>query len=105
MGSLFALPVVPVSDLDAFISWAKPHSLRCVATSAHAPHACFDADLTGPLALVLGPERGGLDDRALGLCDAAVRIPMQGRTSSLNLAAAAAVLTYEAVRQRTRKKR
>ena len=104
MGSLFALPVVFVPGLDAFVAWARRHGLRTVATSARAPHACFDADLAGPLALVLGPERGGLDARALGLCDESVRIPMQGRASSLNLAAAAAVLTYEAVRQRTRKR-
>lgn len=104
MGSLFALPVVPVPGLDAFVAWARRHSLRTIATSARASASCFEADLAGPLALVLGPERGGLDATAIGLCDAAVRIPMQGRASSLNLAAAAAVLIYEALRQQTLKK-
>jgi TrmH family RNA methyltransferase len=100
MGSLFAMPVVSVPDLETCLAWARAQGLRCVATSARAERSCFAFDLTGPLALILGPERGGLSEEAVGRCDAGVRIPMRGRASSLNLAAAAGVLMYEAVRQR-----
>jgi TrmH family RNA methyltransferase len=99
MGSLFAVPVVGLKDFESFSWWAGPRGLRCVATSARASRSCFEADLSGSLALVLGPERGGLEEDVLRRCDAAVRVPMRGRASSLNLAAAAAVLIYEAVRQ------
>lgn len=99
MGSLFALPVVQVPALDALIDWALRHRLRTVASSARAARSCFDSDLSGPLALVLGPERGGLDPRAIALCDEAVRIPMRGQASSLNLAVSAGILVYEAFRQ------
>ncbi|OGG52307.1 MAG: hypothetical protein A3F84_05160 [Candidatus Handelsmanbacteria bacterium RIFCSPLOWO2_12_FULL_64_10] len=100
VGSLFATPAVTVPDLETCLAWARRKLLRCVATSARAERSCFAWDMAGPLALVLGPERGGLDEEALRRCDAVVRIPMRGRASSLNLASAAAVLMYEAVRQR-----
>ncbi len=103
VGSLFATPAVTVPDLETCLAWARRSRLRYVATSARAERSCFAFDLTGPLALVFGPERGGLDEEALRRCDAAVRIPMRGRASSLNLASAAAVLMYEAVRQRMEK--
>lgn len=100
MGALFALPVVSVDEFETFMVWAKGYGLEIIATSAHAHRSCFDLDLTRPLALVLGPERGGLDESIVRGCDALVAIPMLGGSSSLNLSAAAAVLIYEAVRQR-----
>ncbi|MSS72662.1 MAG: RNA methyltransferase [Candidatus Latescibacteria bacterium] len=105
MGSLFAAVAVSVPDLGTCLAWARSQGLRCVATSARAERSCFAFGLTGPLALILGPERGGLDEGAVGQCDALVRVPMRGRASSLNLASAAAVLMYEAVRQRMEEKR
>lgn len=104
VGSLFATPAVTVPDLETCLAWVRRQRLRCVATSARTERSCFAFDLTGPLALILGPERGGLDEGAVGRCAAAVRIPMRGRASSLNLAAAAAVLMYEVVRQRMEEK-
>ena len=100
MGALFALPVVGVDEFETFMVWAKGQGLEVVATSAHAERPYFDLDLTNPLALVLGPERGGLEESVIRGCSAVVAIPMRGSSSSLNLSAAAAVLIYEALRQR-----
>ena len=100
MGSLFALPVVAAPDPAALAAWSKAAGAACIGTSAHARRSCFEFDMTGPLVLVLGPERGGLDKASLEVCDEVICIPMHGRGSSLNLSAAAAVLLFEAMRQR-----
>jgi 23S rRNA (guanosine2251-2'-O)-methyltransferase len=68
------------------------------ATAEGSP--AWDLDLSGPLVLCLGGEEKGLRPRTRGLCDALVGLPMRGRLESLNVAAAAAALLYEAVRQR-----
>ena len=60
-----------------------------------------DADLAGPLAVVVGAEHEGLSARWLDAADVAVRIPMYGRVNSLNVATSAALLLYEARRQRS----
>src|SRR5213593_2837833 len=63
--------------------------------------APWDADLTGPLCLVLGSEGGGLRPLIGRTCDVLLSVPMLGRVGSLNVSAAAATLCYEVVRQRT----
>jgi TrmH family RNA methyltransferase len=60
----------------------------------------YDLDFTGPLALVLGGEGAGLSSDVLTMADARVRVPMRPRVDSLNVAVAAALLLYEAARQR-----
>lgn len=62
--------------------------------------ALFDADFQGPAAIVIGNEGAGMGRLVRQTCDVLVRIPMRGRISSLNASAAAAILLYEAVRQR-----
>jgi TrmH family RNA methyltransferase len=71
-----------------------------VATRVDAPALHVDADLRGPLAIVLGSESTGLSDAWLAPDVEAVRLPMLGVADSLNVSAAAAVLLYEAWRQR-----
>ena len=60
----------------------------------------YDATLTGPLAIVLGSEGGGLPSGILDVADLRLRIPMRARVESLNVAVAAAILVYEVARQR-----
>jgi 23S rRNA (guanosine2251-2'-O)-methyltransferase len=60
----------------------------------------FDVDLTGPLVLVMGAEGEGLRRLTRDTCDRLVRIPMEGKTESLNVSVATAVCLYEAYRQR-----
>jgi TrmH family RNA methyltransferase len=99
MGSLFHLPVVTLPDLDAFFRWAADARVRTVTSSARATTPLADADLTRPLALLLGAERTGLPTAALERSDVQVSIPMIGRATSFNVAVAAGILMYEVARR------
>jgi TrmH family RNA methyltransferase len=103
MGSLFAVPVVRTSDLDALDAWlallrADAADLRVVGSSTHAPTPLAEADLSRPLVLAVGNETRGLSHAWTERCDELVRIPMTGSASSLNVAAAAAILLHETMR-------
>ncbi|MDX6503734.1 MAG: rRNA (uridine2479-2-O)-methyltransferase [Gaiellaceae bacterium] len=102
VGALFALPVLthgsPRQLAEAL--QARWPGLRIVGTSARGDTLLGDSDLRGPVALVLGNEATGLSEAWRELCDALVAIPIHGVVSSLNLAAAAAVVLAEAERQR-----
>jgi TrmH family RNA methyltransferase len=105
MGSLFALPVVCLTDEAALFSWfaalrAAGMPLLVVASSAHGHQVYFDVDCCRPLALLVGSERRGLPLAVRERADVTVRLPMAGRATSLNASAAAAALIYEVVRQR-----
>ncbi len=99
MGSLFHLPIALLPDLGTFFDWARSTGVRTVTSSAWASTAVADADLSGPLVLLLGAERTGLPPAALESGDLDVAIPMLGRATSLNVAVAAGILMYEASRQ------
>jgi TrmH family RNA methyltransferase len=99
LGTIFALPVVAADSADV-LAWLRDRGLRAVAARVDATTEYTDADLTGPLAIVLGSEAGGLSSRWSGADIQAVRLPMLGSGDSLNVSAAAAVLFYEAVRRR-----
>jgi TrmH family RNA methyltransferase len=94
--AVFTLPVVQTTRDEVA---ALP--LRRVAAVVGAERRHTDADLAAPVALLVGPEDAGLDDTWRAIADEAVAIPMRGSTAdSLNAATAAAILLYEAVRQR-----
>ncbi len=99
LGTIFALPVVEVPTREV-LAWLRERGLRIVAARVDATTDYADADLTGPVAIVLGSETGGLTGHWSGADSQAVRLPMLGSGDSLNVSAAAAVLFYEAVRQR-----
>jgi TrmH family RNA methyltransferase len=105
MGSLFALPVVRLAEGEALLSWyADVRSgglpLLVVASSAHGQRAHFEADYRCPVALLVGSEREGLPEAIRQGANVTVRLPMEGRATSLNVSAATAALVYEVVRQR-----
>jgi len=100
MGALFTVPVVAVASDAELLDWARASAARIVATSGRAILSCWDADLSLPLAVLLGSEGAGLPDDLLDAADVRVAIPMTGTAESLNLAVAAGVLLYE-VRRRT----
>jgi TrmH family RNA methyltransferase len=83
----------------------RERRLRLVGADPHAPDPVEAAPLEEPIALVLGNEAHGLPAEVRDDLDLAVRVPLAGRAESLNLAAAAAVLLYEASRQRDRNHR
>lgn len=99
-GSLFHVPVVTGGDAVEVLDEIGGWGVRRLATAARGG-AEYDAlDLTGPVALVLGNEAHGLPAAVEACVDQAVTIPMAGRTESLNVGMAAAVLCFEVARQR-----
>jgi TrmH family RNA methyltransferase len=100
MGSALRVPVVAAGEavlLDA----ARRHGAALLAAAPKGGRALFDADLRGPVVLIVGNEGGGIPAGLIQAADATVSIPMRPPVESLNVAVAAALLVYEAYRQRT----
>jgi len=99
-GAVFFVPVV-ASSWDELESWVEGR-IRLVAASPKGGKSLWETDLTGPLAVVIGAEDEGLSERAQTLADDLVAIPQTASgVDSLNASVAAAVVLFEAVRQRT----
>ncbi len=96
-GSLFTVPVA-LSDAATVVRWATARGSVVVLTP-DAGSLVWEADLTGRVSIVVGSEHAGVTDRWLDV-GTAVRIPMAGEADSLNTSVAAAIVLYEAVRQR-----
>ena len=101
-GAVEHLPVAVVTNLARYLADAKGPALWVYAAAADSPTEMWDADLSGGAAFVFGAEGRGLRPLVRRTCDEAVRIPLAGRTESLNVSVAAALLLYEARRQRSR---
>lgn len=99
-GSLFALPVVRAPGHAEVISWARTQHALIVGTDEHGAADIAGIALSGPVLLVVGNEASGLSAAWRQACDVIGRIPITGAASSLNAASAAAVVLYEAARQR-----
>ena len=100
MGSVFHLPVVRSREVASLIEEWRGSGVRIVATVPRGGVPMYDVDFTVPTALLLGGEGSGLPDGLIAAADTRVSIPMHGGIESLNAAVAAAVLLYEAHRQR-----
>jgi TrmH family RNA methyltransferase len=99
LGTVFTLAVAVATTADV-LAWLRENGLRIVAARVDGSVPYTEVDMAGPVALVLGSEARGLTDAWSGSDVTAVRLPMHGRADSLNVAAAAAILFYEARRQR-----
>jgi TrmH family RNA methyltransferase len=99
LGTAFSMPMAAASTTDT-LGWLRANGLRIVAARVDAERLYTDADLSGPLAIALGAESDGLSAAWSGESIEAVRLPMAGIADSLNVSATAAVLLYEARRQR-----
>jgi len=99
-GALAHLPVARVTNLARFLEQMKEKGLWVVGADPEAEQVYWDADLRGPLVLVVGGEEAGLGRVVRAACDLLVRVPMTGRVGSLNASVAAALLIYEVLRQR-----
>jgi TrmH family RNA methyltransferase len=99
-GSLFHLPVVDGGTSAAAVADLSARGFTTVATVVRGGTDYSAFDWTGPVALVLGNEAGGLPHDLVATVDASVTIPMAGRSESLNVSVSAAVLCFEALRQR-----
>ena len=99
MGAIFSQKLVRAS-LSDFVSWKKSQSIFLVGTSDKAKVDYHQHTYETPLVILMGSERQGLQETHLSICDSVVRIPMLGRSDSLNLSIATAVLLYEIFNQR-----
>ncbi len=99
-GAVSHVPVARVPNLPALLQELQEAGLWIFGTAADGGTSLYDADLKGPAAIVIGSEGRGMGRLVAERCDFKVRIPMRGKLSSLNASAAAAILLYEAVRQR-----
>jgi RNA methyltransferase, TrmH family len=100
MGSTFRIPVAARQPLDQAIARARVHGLRIFATTAHEGTPLPDCDLRQPVAVLFGSEGRGLSDEVIAAADERMTIPMHGPVESLNVAVSAALVVYEAARQR-----
>ena len=99
-GAAETVPYLMVTNLARTLAELKERGLRVVGTSDDAEQTIFEADLRGPLALVLGAEGSGMRQLTRKSCDVLVRIPMQGAVESLNVSVASGICLFEALRQR-----
>ncbi len=99
-GAVEHLPVAVVPNLARYLAEIKGPDLWAYAADSEGSHSMWNSDLTGGVALVLGAEGKGVRPLVRRTCDAVVSIPLAGRVGSLNVSVAAAVLLYEARRQR-----
>lgn len=99
-GAAETVPLVSVVNLARCLRELKERGIWLVGTDDEAPGSLYEADLAGPVALVLGSESDGLRRLTRESCDQLVSIPMAGAVESLNVSVAAGVALFEAVRQR-----
>ena len=100
-GAAETVPFVQVTNLVRTLRYLQDsHRIFVVGAAGDGPAELFQADLTGPLALVMGGEGGGMRRLTRDTCDQLVRLPMAGQVKSLNVSVAAGICLYEAVRQR-----
>jgi TrmH family RNA methyltransferase len=99
LGTLFCVTTAEAAGAEA-VEWLRARGIAIVAAAPAAETVYTAADLRGPVAVVVGAEHAGLSATWLEAADTQVRIPMLGRADSLNVSQSAALLLFEAVRQR-----
>jgi len=98
-GTLFSVPVVDVSSVEA-LAWLKQRNIKVLAATPHAARQYWETDLQAGIAIVVGAEQYGLSRLWMQAADLQVRISMRGQADSLNVASATTILLFEALRQR-----
>jgi 23S rRNA (guanosine2251-2'-O)-methyltransferase len=102
-GALMYLPVCRSLNLKETLEYLKQSGLQLVACTEKTETELFEQKMTGPLAIVMGSEEDGISPEYLKKCDLKVKIPLSGKTESLNVSVATALVVYEVVRQRMTK--
>jgi TrmH family RNA methyltransferase len=101
MGSSFRLPLWTGAQFSEVLAWCAEHDIRTVCADAASARAHTDIDWRVARALIVGAEATGLDATEIAAAGEAVRVPMRAPVESLNVAVAAAIMLYEAARQRS----
>lgn len=99
IGAVFTVPVVVCTSQQA-IEWFQAGGYSILTAQLQDSSLYYDTDMTGPTAIVMGTESTGLSDDWRRAATAHIRIPMLGRLDSLNVSVSAAILLFEAIRQR-----
>lgn len=99
IGAVFTVPVVACSSEDA-IRWLQQRGFAILTAQLQDSSLYYDCNMTGATAIVMGTESTGLSDQWRRAATAHIRIPMLGRLDSLNVSVSAAILLFEAIRQR-----
>ena len=99
IGAIFTVPVATASSEDT-IAWLKANGIKIYTAQLQDSEWYYDTDMKGGTAIVMGTEATGLTDAWRKAADAHIKIPMLGKLDSLNVSVSAAILMYEAIRQR-----
>ena len=99
IGAVFTVPTAVCTSLEC-IAFLKERKINILTAQLQDSYEYYDYDMTGPTAIVMGTESTGLTQQWREAADAHIRIPMLGRLDSLNVSVSAAILMFEAVRQR-----
>lgn len=99
IGGIFSVPCVACTSEEC-IAFLKQRGIQILTAQLQDSHLYYDTDMRRPTAIVMGTEATGLTDQWREAADAHIRIPMLGRIDSLNVSVSAAILMFEAVRQR-----
>lgn len=102
MGSVFKIPVIEDKNLE-LVSRLRNAGYKLYASSLDTDYSIYDVDLTEKIIIAIGNEGKGISDEIYSISDKKVKIPMPGNAESLNASSAAAVIVFEAVRQRLKK--
>lgn len=102
-GALMRIDTCKVPNLRVAAYYLKQSGFRIIAATEKVDRLIYDVDMTGPCAIVMGSEGKGISQSMLDLADEKAALPMSGEITSLNVSAAAAIMMYEAVRQRIAK--
>lgn len=99
-GALLRIPTARVPNLRTALYYFRDSDFQIVAASEKAEDAMYDVNFRKASVIVMGSEGSGISEPVLSLCTVGARIPMSGQTGSLNVSVAAALVMFEAVRQR-----
>ncbi|HEY9117147.1 MAG TPA: 23S rRNA (guanosine(2251)-2'-O)-methyltransferase RlmB [Roseivirga sp.] len=100
-GALNHIPVCRVDNLKTTIKEIQANGIQVLACSEKAEELIYEADLTAPLAIMMGSEEDGISPEYLKLSDGHVKLPVKGNIESLNVSVATGVIIYEVLRQRS----
>ena len=104
-GAIEYVPVAKIGNIAQTLKELKKKGLWVAGADMEGEQSYDEADLTGPLVLVIGSEGGGISRLAKENCDFLVRMPMVGKLNSLNASVAGSILMYESMRQRMKKRK
>ncbi len=99
-GALTKINICREKSLVTAIKYLKAHGIRVFGADMNGAKAIADVDFNMPCAIVMGAEGEGISDPILRLCDENIKIPMRGKTESLNVSVSAGVILYEVIKQR-----